>query len=400
VYVGTFNESGGPGEVVSLWLSNGTVAWRHATESIHYSSPAIVNGTLFIGVMGRYNTTSQITFDAPYGVLALSSSTGAERWFFPTGGPVAASPVVTDSRVFVPSEDGSVYALGRDNGTEMWRAAVDAGVSSPAFHGSTLYVGTGALGRVGQLIALDAATGNQRWDRNATGPVQASVAYADGKVFFSTNSARGTVHALNAANGAVVWMNTGLPYDYMLSSPVVSNGTLYVAGDNGHVVAFRSSRLAAVPRFTLAAPAELERGAVGDILIGLGPATGLMRNVTLTVTFTGLDLIGAMPPEDQRNGTSHTWRIVQMEYTQELNFTLRVQPPPSGAGVATVVARLAFVDNDGSPCDCPTLSRTISIVTPPAQDPSILIVVVAVLAGVAIFSAAVILVWRQRRGTK
>src|SRR5204862_6319714 len=35
VYLGTFNESGGPGEVVSLWASNGTMAWRHAAGSIH-----------------------------------------------------------------------------------------------------------------------------------------------------------------------------------------------------------------------------------------------------------------------------------------------------------------------------------------------------------------------------
>lgn len=241
VYVGTFNESGGPGEVVSLWVSNGTVAWRHATGSIHYSSPVVFHGVLYVGVMGRYNTTTNITFDPPYGVLALYASNGTERWFFPTNGSVAASPLVTGSIVIAPARDGNLYAIGMFTGTEVWRASVDAGVSSPALFGDTIFVGGGNLLGSGRVTAVNRVTGATRWTYTPNGPVQSSVAYADGKLFFATNSGQGTIYALNASSGVPVWTYRPAPADYILASPVVSNGTVFAPSDNGHVYAFRDS---------------------------------------------------------------------------------------------------------------------------------------------------------------
>src|SRR2546427_7709380 len=106
VYVGTFNESGGSGEVVSLWVSNGTIAWRHATGSVHFSSPAVLRGGVYVGVMGDYNTTRNVTFDPPYGVEALYASNGTRRWFFPTGGAGAAPPRGFGRLVISPRPDG------------------------------------------------------------------------------------------------------------------------------------------------------------------------------------------------------------------------------------------------------------------------------------------------------
>src|SRR2546430_14277954 len=107
VFVGTFNETGGPGEVVALWEGNGSVAWRHPTGSIHYSSPAYADGRVYVGVMGRYNTTSQVSFDPPYGVLSLDAATGQERWFFPTGGAGAASAPGGRARPIAPPPGGA-----------------------------------------------------------------------------------------------------------------------------------------------------------------------------------------------------------------------------------------------------------------------------------------------------
>src|SRR2546426_4933091 len=120
VFIGTFNESGGPGEVVSLWVNNGSVAWRHATGSVHYASPAYADGSVYVGIMGTYNTTSQVTFDPPYGVLALNAATGEENWFFPTAGSVAASPAIVGPRLIAPSKDGTVYAINATGGTLIW----------------------------------------------------------------------------------------------------------------------------------------------------------------------------------------------------------------------------------------------------------------------------------------
>lgn len=237
LYIGTFNESGGPGEVVSLWVSNGTVRWRTETGSVHFSSPAYADGTLYVGVAGRYNTTSQITFEPPFGLLALDAATGEERWFFETSGSVSASPAVAGSTVVLAAKDGQVYAIDRHTGAQTWAADVQAGVSSPAVDGDWVFVGGGSFGGQGRVTALDLATGDVRWTFAPNGPVQSSLTSSAGKVLFSTNTANGSVYALDAATGDLVWRFTPSPAQYILSSPVVADGMVFAASDNGHVFA-------------------------------------------------------------------------------------------------------------------------------------------------------------------
>lgn len=237
VFIGTFNESGGPGEIVALWEGNGTIAWRHSTGSIHFSSPAYADGTVYVGVMGRYNTTTQISFDPPYGVLALDATTGEERWFFPTGGSVASSPALAGDAIVAPAKDGRVYAVNRTTGELLWQSDVDAGVSSPAVFGDRVYVGGGAFGTPGRVVALDLATGSERWSFTPNGPVQASLTYAGGRIVFSTNTDHGRVYALEAATGALTWSYEPSPSQYILGSPVVADGVIHAPSDNGHLYA-------------------------------------------------------------------------------------------------------------------------------------------------------------------
>src|SRR6266566_2776877 len=154
VYIGTFNESSGSGEVVSFWASNGTIAWRHPTGSVHFSSPAIANGMVYVGVMGTYNRTTGITFDPPFGILAVSAADGSMKWFFPTNDSVAASPLIDGNLVISPSKNGNVYSVNATTGTEIWRANVGAGISSPAEHGGILFVGGGVFDEHGKRDGL------------------------------------------------------------------------------------------------------------------------------------------------------------------------------------------------------------------------------------------------------
>src|SRR3989454_7473625 len=254
VFIGTFNESGGSGEVVALWANNGSVAWRHPTGSVHYSSPAYADGSVYVGIMGTYNTTSQVTFEPPYGVLALNAASGEENWFFPTAGSVAASPAIAGPRLIAPSKDGNVYAINRATGTLAWQAQVDAGISSPAVSGGIVFVGGGAFGGNGLVVALDVTTGVRRWSFAPNGPVQASITYADGKVLFATNSAHGTVYALNATSGTLIWSFEPSPAEYILGSPVIADGLVFLPSDNGHVYALGQSVAAPVAMPTSLSP--------------------------------------------------------------------------------------------------------------------------------------------------
>lgn len=362
-YVGTFNESGGPGEVAALWVSNGTIAWRHPTQSVHFSSPAVVDGTVYIGIVGRYNTTTQITFDPPYGLLALDARTGAERWSFPTGGSVAASPLVDESLVFVPAKDGVVYAIDRDTGGEVWRANVGAGVSSPAIKGDTLFVGGGAFGGSGRVVALNGSTGAIRWSFTPNGPVQASITYADGKIFFSTNTADGTIYALNASSGETVWTYTPSPTQFILGSPVVSDGILYAPSDNGHVYGIAVSTVP-LARFVSSAPTEIGVGEEAEANFSVEASVGRMTDVVVSVTLpTTLEEVSASPEVSRRSGNALEWDLGDLAFggRRVISLRLRASAEAPVGTVATLSASLAYADNDGTPYALQTATVLLTI---------------------------------------
>jgi len=147
-----------------------------------------------------------------------------------------------------------VYAINRATGTLIWQARVDAGISSPAVSRATVFVGGGAFGGNGLVVALDATTGTRRWSFAPNGPVQASITYADGKVLFATNAAHGTVYALNATSGTLIWSFEPSPAEYILGSPVVADGIVFAPSDNGHVYALGQSLAAPVTTPTSLSP--------------------------------------------------------------------------------------------------------------------------------------------------
>ena len=209
VYIGVFNESGGPGEVDALWATNGTVIWRApAPASVSFSTPAVAEGRVFVGVIGLYNTTTGVTYAPPYGVLALNATDGSELWFHPTSGSVAASPVVYGGRVYAAAKDGLLNCMRSVNGSLLWSASVQAGVSSPALSGDVLYVGGGTFGGTGRVVAINVSSGASVWTFLPNGPVQGSITRAGGEVLFSTNAANGTLYALDASTGMALWSFT------------------------------------------------------------------------------------------------------------------------------------------------------------------------------------------------
>jgi outer membrane protein assembly factor BamB len=234
VYVGLFNESGGDGGIVAVNVWNGTIVWKHVSPSIHLSTPAIRDDTLYVGVAGHFDGLSY-SFNPPYGLLALNISDGSERWFMPTAGSVASSPVVVGSLVFFTSRDGTVHAA-RSNGTEAWTYAIGNSTSSPATDGSRLFVADGIMGQKGTVIALS-KTGQKLWETTLSGPVQSSLLYVDGAVLATTNEAYGTLYVLDANSGDPLWTYMPVPANYTISSPIVADGIVYMASDNGFVYA-------------------------------------------------------------------------------------------------------------------------------------------------------------------
>jgi len=232
--VGVFNTSGGDGAVLGFDLFARKLSWRHNVTSVHLSSAASNGEFVYIGITGKYGQ-SQDRWDPPFGLLSLTLE-GTKRWFFPTDGPVASSPMLLGERVYFTSRGKSLYAL-TVNGALAWRAEIGYSTSSPATDGEKIYVGSGSLDGQGKVRAFD-QKGKEIWTRITSGGVQSSPVVDGERVYVATNTAKGSVIALNATTGKLVWSVTPTPEQYILGSPTIWDGHLFIATDSGFVFAY------------------------------------------------------------------------------------------------------------------------------------------------------------------
>ena len=111
-------------------VANLELKWSYAAIAEVCSSPAVVSGVVYVG-------------SDDYDVYALSASTGAKLWSFPTGYYIYSSPAVENGVVYVGSFDHNVYALNASTGAKLWSYTTRGEVnSSPAVVNGVVYVGS------------------------------------------------------------------------------------------------------------------------------------------------------------------------------------------------------------------------------------------------------------------
>lgn len=109
--------------------------------------------------------------------------------------------------------------------------------SSPVLSNGTVYIaaeGVGSDGEGRKLFALDSVTGDKRWAYDTGRDVDGWPSVGDGSIYIRSDD--GIVHAVNAATGAELWTRaTGDEHAAVqhLTSPVVSNGKVYVGSTAG-----------------------------------------------------------------------------------------------------------------------------------------------------------------------
>ena len=189
---------------------------------------------------------------------AGSPQFSAVKWKFHTGGRVISSPAVVDGVVYVGSTDGNVYAIDAASGAQKWKFETKSWeVSSPAVVSGVVYF----LSYDGHLYALDAATAQVKW-KFATGGEKhyaathlhylqpavetmpdpwdfflSSPAVWNGAVYFGSSD--GNVYSLEASSGALKWkFKTG---DVVHSSPAIADGVLYIGSWDTYLYALDAS---------------------------------------------------------------------------------------------------------------------------------------------------------------
>lgn len=115
--------------IYAVEARTGKEKWRFKTDGELFSTPAILDGRLFVG-----------SYDKNLYAISL---TGKEVWRFPTGGKISSSPFVHKNLVLIGSNDGYLYAVDKGSGEEVWKFRTgDWIASSPAVWNEKIYIGS------------------------------------------------------------------------------------------------------------------------------------------------------------------------------------------------------------------------------------------------------------------
>jgi polyvinyl alcohol dehydrogenase (cytochrome) len=173
------------------------------------------------------NTRFQSAGDADVAASDVSKLTLRWAFGFPDASAAWAQPSVASGVVYVGSQNGTVYAISANAGCIFWTFAAAGGVRTAITVGNGLiYFGDTAA----NVYAVDARSGKQRWVRpvesHPLARITGSVTLHDGRIYVPTSSYeesqgadpqyacctfRGSVSALDAATGAVVWKTYTIP---------------------------------------------------------------------------------------------------------------------------------------------------------------------------------------------
>lgn len=224
VYVATFSNG-------TLWKLdlNGSILWKCTTggEISPYTSPAAYGNLIFFA--GNESGDK---------LLAVYEN-GTVAWKFPVEGKVTNSPSVGEGKVFIAT-DKKLYAVNSDGG-EAWNVSFSGSLSTAAIAYGNIYVGS----KDGKLYCFNATSGKEIWNFTANGKIDSSPAVANGVVYFATNTQEGTIYAVDAFNGKLLWFYRLKPpegsYYNIMSSPFIADNRLFIGADDGHVYCFNST---------------------------------------------------------------------------------------------------------------------------------------------------------------
>jgi uncharacterized protein (TIGR03437 family) len=228
------------------------------------------------------------------------------------------------SLVAATGKDGFLYAANQSDLSLVWKTQLAVGcvapdqgcgsLSTPAFDGTTLFVGAGVrdptLSFNGSVYAINPANGLVLWEHDLDGIVIAPVTVANGLVFAGTTTG---LRIFDSLTGQTVWSDNqrGLLY----SQPVVMNGTIYTTYLKGDLVAWNLPAVGPTTVFNFSA---------ASIIPAFAPNT--------IASLFGTNLSGASVNVSDSSGTQRAAEIFYSSANQ-INYLI---PDGTALGRATV----------------------------------------------------------------
>lgn len=222
--------------VVATALSGGTAWTRDLTPATEAGDSASGGGIAYEG--GRVFVTTG------YGELvALDAASGAVLWRQRVDALVGGAPTVQNGTVYVAARDATGWAVRAADGKVLWTVSGIAaqsgvtGVSAPAADGDLVIFPFAS----GQLLAVDAATGLERWSAQVAGTRRgraiAFIRDMTGDPVIAGNvvlagSSSGRIYAFDRATGAELWNDR----DGANGPVLLAGGSAFAVNDQAQLV--------------------------------------------------------------------------------------------------------------------------------------------------------------------
>lgn len=227
------------------WSTNKNVRWRVELPEPGNSTPIVWQDRIFL--------TQPLKSEKQRALFCFDARTGKKLWqsgvvvtanerTHDTNPYGSASPVTDGQKVISWFGSGGVAAYDLE-GKELWRTDLGEHSHRFGYGGSPVMVGDVVILNFGPgnrefLVALDKATGKERWRHTSKTPSAEDIHgtwstpfIVDWKGQTQVISAlRGELAALNPSNGEVIWHTTGHGIQAK-TSPIVGEGIVISSGD-------------------------------------------------------------------------------------------------------------------------------------------------------------------------
>jgi outer membrane protein assembly factor BamB len=243
--------------IPKTWPKSAKRAWQVEIGE-GYSSPVVANGRAFLH--SRRDPEEIVTaIDLKTGTIAWQQKYAAafakNQYATAMAKGPHSTPIVVGTRLFTLGATGVLTAWNTADGTIAWRQDYSSSIDtsklfcgtamSPMLEGGSLIVQVGSDVHGGRVLALDPATGKERWAWKGLGPGYASplAVTIDGvrQIITMTN---GSIVGIEAANGASLW---SIPFQddwhENIVSPLWSGSSLIVSGPRQGTHAYAIARV-------------------------------------------------------------------------------------------------------------------------------------------------------------
>lgn len=156
----------------------------------------------------------------------LQSSAIKPLWTFACEDEIRGTPAIHQGTLFIGSYDNNLYAINAADGKFLWKYPTDGGiVSRPGICEDNVYFGSEDQ----RLHVVGARSGKVVWTYYTDGPIRSSPRIAEGHVFIGSDDHY--LHAVNLSTGRAAWkFETTSP---VRSTPFVANELVYAGNESG-----------------------------------------------------------------------------------------------------------------------------------------------------------------------